>query len=204
MWQKIATIDEQLKQKIDELIQENKKAQRERKKDRILSKIDGLYYVLVTLSTFISGIIVAQHEFVFSFGAEPWLVGSVISMLVSFVVGFRAMVNDSLENRMLSWCLLFLSLMIYAWSGVSYLSLRLLGETNRFWFLIASGAGSLVLGMFTPKLAKRLTGWMEAKLSFLLGEKLDVWSKINKDLMYDTLLVVSISILANSLLSLVK
>ena len=52
-----------LEEKIDFLIAESEKAKLERKKERVLSKIDGLYNVLIALSTFLVGLIISQHGF---------------------------------------------------------------------------------------------------------------------------------------------
>ena len=52
-----------LEQKIDLLLEETKKAKAERKKERVLSKVDGFYNVLIALSTFAVGILVSQSYY---------------------------------------------------------------------------------------------------------------------------------------------
>ncbi len=50
-----------MEEKIDKLITEMDNAKIERKKERVLSKVDGLYNVLIALSTFVFGIIISQY-----------------------------------------------------------------------------------------------------------------------------------------------
>ena len=94
----------QLEEKIDLLIAESEKAKLERKRERVLSKVDGLYNVLIALSTFLVGIVISQHGFFVnasSFGLFFSVVGIILSVIFSYVVGFMGMVKDSLENRIL-------------------------------------------------------------------------------------------------------
>ena len=52
-----------VEEKIDLLIAESENAKLERKRERVLSKVDGLYNVLIALSTFLVGLVISQHGF---------------------------------------------------------------------------------------------------------------------------------------------
>ena len=96
-----------LEQKIDSLLEkETKKAKAERKRERVLSKVDGFYNVLIALSTFVVGNLVSQHDYFFgkfSIGFSLSIIGIVLSMIISYIIGFKGMITDSMENRLISW-----------------------------------------------------------------------------------------------------
>lgn len=113
------SITKTIEEKIDFLIEESEKAKIERKRERILSKIDGLYNVLIAFLTFTIGIMVSRYDFLYEVsGLLVPLMGIVSTMIFSFSIGFRGMVNDSMENRVLAWCLLIVSLVFYS---ISYI-----------------------------------------------------------------------------------
>jgi hypothetical protein len=93
--------------KIDDLLiafEENKK---ERKKETLLSKLDGLYNLLITFSVFALGLIISQKGImVTNYLLFYGLIGIIISMVFSFILGVKGMISNSMEYRLLSYCLL--------------------------------------------------------------------------------------------------
>lgn len=85
-----------LERKIDQLIQDNANSKKEHKREIVLSKVDGLYNVLIAISTFTVGILISQHAYFFnqfSTGFTLSIIGIVISMIVSYAIGLRGMPN---------------------------------------------------------------------------------------------------------------
>jgi len=185
-----------LEEKIDFLIEESEKTKQERKKEKALSRIDGLFYSLITLSTFTSGLIISQHDFLTakeSVGLLFFMVTIVLSMLFSFITGFNGMLYDSMENRILAWCFLLVCLTLYP--------TILLGSVAKIIFVqnetavLLSGA---VLGIVTSSVlglvSKKFTNWLEARLSSVLGQKIDVWEKIKRKILSRFLLIYLLSL----------
>jgi hypothetical protein len=185
-----------LEQKIDSLIEEFEKEKQERKRERVLSKIDGLYSLLLALSTFVIGIIISQHDIVIiqgSIGLLFSLVGIILSMIMSFVIGFKGMVNDSMENRILAWCSLSTTLFFYSTIPVIFLIDFLFGE-GTIWTAIAITVIGFLAGSFQSTFSKRFTRWIETKLTSLLGQKVDVWTKIRKRVSTYVFSVIGVSV----------
>ncbi len=104
-----------MEQKIELLIEEYKNSKKERKRENILNKLDSLYNVLITISTFALAILISQH---FSFNKIPLgfslpIIGIILSLLVSYSIGVKAMITDSLKYRLFSWSLL-VNCLVYA------------------------------------------------------------------------------------------
>ena len=175
-----------LEQKINLLLEETKKAKTERKKERVLSKIDVVYSVIITLTVFIMGIMVNKFDFLVKpTGLIALLIPFVLTLAYSFLIGFRAMVNDSMDNRVLSWCLLIVSmiwwLVIYFFASVGYLFLFRWASQNWYYGLatyILMGAITALLFYASNTVGKKFTLWCETELGSLLGEKVIVWEKI--------------------------
>jgi len=168
---------EGLEEKVDTLIKEFEKARLERKKERILSKVDGLFYVLITLSTFVVGIMVSQHEFVLT---NSWLlftmVWLVFSMTISFFYGFRGMVVDSLEKRILAWCFLFSTLVSYIPFSIAFYLGEVFGPSalGALFSLLCGLLSGLVLVLLSWRFAR----YFGTRLSTLLGEEIGEWRTI--------------------------
>jgi len=177
-----------LEEKIDSLIEEMKKSRQQRKRDRIFSKIDGLFYVLITLSTFISGIIITQSHFLIETSVLLPLIGVLLSMLISFAIGFKGMISYSIENRIYAWYFLLVSLAWYAIFPMNWISIAIFGEQS-IWYLVSGGVSGLLVGFFQVAIAEKLVNWAETKLTSLLREQVSVWSKI-KDRINRTIMSV--------------
>ena len=189
-----------LAEKIDTLIKEFERARQERKRERILSKMDGLYYVLISISTFASGLMISQHSSLSATSLYP-LTGFLLSMLASFAIGFKGMISDSMENRILAWCLLAASI---AWVSVTTIAwwagfgLKMSG----IWLTVASFAVGCAAGFFQIVISMIFTRWIEARLSSLLGEDVEVWSKIGKRIDRYVFALYSVSIVLTIAISL--
>jgi hypothetical protein len=200
-------ITENLEEKIDSLIEESEKAKLERKRDRVLSKMDGLYYVLITLSTFVIGILASQRDVFISEGIASFLllwsmVMIVFSLLNSFIVGFKGMVNDSMENRILAWCLLLVSSGFIVNNLILYCVVLLLGQ-NPVWVIDAL---VLLIGISSGfslfPVMKRFTKWIERNLASLTGQKVDEWGKI-RDRILGSIVLIQVSSAATSIVILI-
>ena len=111
-----------LEEKIDALQEYLNKVDQERKNERILSKLDGFYNVLISVSTFSIGLIVSQRAY-FSNGISSiilfLLISIVLSMIVSFIKGINGMIKNILIHRVMSWGLL-ISAFISFLAGIVY------------------------------------------------------------------------------------
>jgi hypothetical protein len=155
-----------LEKKIDSLIEESEKAKIERKREKVLSKVDGLYNVLIALSTFIIGIIITQIKFLIGVDTVALLfamVGVVLSMLFSFLIGFKGMVNDSMEKRVLSWVLLLTCFVSYMFTMLAFVA-NALFRPSIVVSIISSVLG-VALFFIQIYFSKRFTKWLESKLS---------------------------------------
>jgi len=184
-----------LERKIDFLIEESEKMKQKRKRDKALSKIDGVFYSLIALSTFISGLIINQLDFLTAKGSQGLLllmVAVVLSMLFSFIVGFKGMLYDSIENRILAWCLLLVGLVFYSATLFIYvIDVILMNKTLAF---LVSAVLGLLNGLIHRFLSEKFTHWVEARLTPLLGQKIDVFGKIKNKILGDFLLIYLLSL----------
>ena len=138
--------------KIDSLLEYLAEAKNERKKDRILSKIDSLYNVLIALVTFSLGVLISQREIIFRgyFNAlSLFVIGAILTLIISYIIGLNAMIKDSFNQRILSWTLFVLSLI--------YLSLQC--------------CSSIVIQVFGPSLFTYITSFIIIIISFFLPKK---------------------------------
>lgn len=174
------------------MIEESEKTKQERKKDRVLSRIDGFFYSLIALSTFTSGLIISQHDFLTSKESGGLLfpnVAAVLSMLLSFITGFKGMLYDSMENRIYAWCLLLIGFVFYLTTALVWVAIITVPMSRISWSIISIVAG-LTGGLLQVFLSKKLTDWVEAKLSPILGQKIDVWKKINSRIVVGFLTII--------------
>ena len=181
--------------KVDWLIEESKKAKIERKRDRVLAKIDGLHNVLIALSTFIIGIIITQNKSLIGVNTAGILysmVGVVLSILFSFVIGFNGMVSDLMEQRVLSWVLLLTCFVSFLVIGLAFVANHFLGIT--IWATITSLVLGVILFVIQIFFAKRFTKWLESKLTSLLGEKVDEWGSIKKKVLNYVFYIIGLSL----------
>jgi hypothetical protein len=166
-----------LEEKIDSLIEEIVQTRKERKRDRVFSKVDGLFYVLISLSTFVVGLLITQYSFLRQNYLLLAPIGTLLSMLISFVIGFKGMINDSTELRIWSWCLLFASSSWY----LAYPMVGIFGfifKETLLWRNLALSIFGLIFGLFQIKIVGKFANWTEVKLTCLLAEKVSVWSEI--------------------------
>lgn len=168
-----------LEEKLETLIREIQKSQDQNSRDRLFSKIDGLFYVFITLSTFISGLTIANLPSLIRpemSGLLFPLVLASLSLVTSFTVGFKGMINDSIETRFLAWSLLilcFFTLACFSCTSAIYLALP---ENNvlRPWL---GFLGGFVSPFFAMLFSSKTIHWIEAKFTILLREKIAVWSE---------------------------
>jgi len=178
-----------LEEKIDSLLKDFEEAKQERKRERTLSKIDGLYNLLITLSTFTIAIIISQSKAILTnvLISLP-MIGIVFSMIISFIIGVRGMLNNSMENRMLSYCLLLslsmwyiaIPTLIIASDYLTTLELRIL-----------AGITTIALSGLTIIFSKFFIQRFEKKFHYLFEQETNVWKKIaSKILLYVVVMVV--------------
>lgn len=99
-----------LKEKIDNLSLKFEK-------ERFLIRVDELYYVLLTISIFITGFFISEYSSIvrnplYSFP----IIATIFTLLISFVIGLYGVIKDINEYRIYAWTLvvscLFLTIMI--------------------------------------------------------------------------------------------
>jgi len=163
----------------------------EREKEKILSKTDAIFYVLITLSTFVIGILISQRNviglnIIISFP----LLGIVFSLIISFIIGVHGMINNSMKNRMLAYCLL-ISLPIW------YTALPVLFYASKYLSTMELQAGAIVLVIILTILtilrASAFVRWFEKKFPILFENEINVWKSIS---MYIIMFVFLIFVLA--------
>jgi len=177
---------ETLEQKIDLLLEETRKAKAERKRERVLSKVDGFYNVLIALSTFAVGILVSQHDYFFgkfSIGFSLSIIGIVLSMMISYVIGFEGMITDSIENRLVSWGLLVASLIYFSITPLLALNYVLFGENALVYFQIRN-ALSIALATTQFIVSPIITLRIDKKLASLTGQKTFVSKKEQSKILF--------------------
>jgi len=190
--------NESSEEKIDRLLHAFEEDKRERKKARILAKIDGLHNVLIALSTFIIGLIITQNKFLIgvnTVGILFSMVGVVLSILFSFVIGFKGMVGDLMEQRVLSWVLLLTCFVSFLFIILAFVANHFLGLT--IWATITSAILGGIIYFVQVFFAKRFTKWLESRLTSLLGEKVDEWNSIKKSVFGYVLYIIAIALVVS-------
>jgi len=191
-----------VEEKIDWLIAESEKAKVERKRERVLSKVDGLYNVLIALSTFLIGLVISQHGFFVnasSFGLFVSVSGIILSMIVSYVVGFMGMVKDSIETRILSWGLFLTSVTLL---GISYV-ISFVSMRND----IVSGLERVSVGLVCVYVilgfSSKIVTLVEAKYSLIIGQETHEWVKIRKNVIFNVGIISTVIFLVTFSISVV-
>jgi hypothetical protein len=159
-----------IEEKIDSLING-------REKERILSRLDGLFNLSITLSTFIVGIFVSQREFIATNVIISFpLIGVVFTMVFSFVIGtVKGVFGKSMKYRMLAYCLLlFLPLWFVAIPILVALSSYVTTLELQTWTLVAT----IILSLLTISLSKFFVQSFERKFPSLFEQEINTWKKI--------------------------
>jgi hypothetical protein len=190
--------NDSLEEKIDWLIWESKNQKIERKKERIISKIDGLYNVLFALTTFFLGLFVSQYHILsssLSYLLFP-IIGLVLSMITSYSIGFLAMVRDSIESRILSWGVflsgLTLSLTLYFFLDVAFWT----GELLQIFSLLIIQFSFLAFFYF---LALRFVSFLERKFLNIVGGDSHGWERMKYRVMEKIILASIVNFIGSFL-----
>lgn len=181
-----------LEEKLDLLIDELKKAELGRKRDKVFSKIDSFYNILVALSTFVVGVIITQHQNFtgpISVGILFSMVGVVPSMLYSYYLGFKGMIKDSIEDRIRAWCLLLVSVLWYLMTPVFFVVNALVRNDALLYNSLAIVFAVLLLSVAMLS-SYIFTKWVEARLTSLLNQKIDVWQQIWKNILFAPFIIL--------------
>jgi hypothetical protein len=128
------------------------------------------------------------------------MVGVVLSILFSFWIGFKGMVGDSMEQRVLSWVFLLTSFVSYLVIVPAFVANYFLGIT--FWATITSLVLGVILFFVQFYFAKRFTKWLESKLTALLGEKVDEWGSIKKKVFNYVFYIIGLSLFVSIVIAL--
>jgi len=115
-------------------------------------------------------------------------------MLISFVIGFKGMINDSTELRIWSWCLLFASSLWY----LVYPMVGIFAYMNAYLAIAICG---VIFGLFQIKIVGKFANWTEVKLTCLLAEKVSVWSEIKNKLSLTLLMTVGFTLMLSIILN---
>jgi len=158
-----------LEEKIDSLL-------KGREKERILSRVDGLFNLLITLSTFIVGIFISQREFIATNVIISFpLIGVAFSLIFSFIIGVVGMLRNLMKYRMLAYCLL---LFLPLWYLAMPILLIVANYLTTFWLQTATVISAIVLSFLTLYLSRLFTRSFEKRFSSLFEQEKEVWKKI--------------------------
>ena len=108
------------------------------------------------------------------------------------------MVNDSLEIRMWSWCLLFGS---YVWFVIFTIFFVATLWIEKPWTFVSFFVLGLLVGFFQVDFVRRFENWAERKLSSLLDEKVWLWMQIKERTTNSFFMVLGITVAFTLLLS---
>jgi hypothetical protein len=190
--------------KFEQLIERMENAAGVSEKNRLLTKLDGLYTFLISLSTFLIGIAVSQRV---SLGLNTilWfpLIGIVVTMVISFILGVRGMIiaREAIINRMLAYCLL-LSLPI--WLVTVPLLMLISTNLNSLELVGAVFLTGFLLSLVTFFLSKRLITWFTREFPYLfVGEK-DLYKKIRTKIIPYVTIILAISTIITTVIILVS
>lgn len=182
-------------EKIDYLIKKMDETQSQRKRDNALSKIDGLYTVLLALVTFFTGIIISQHNLMLNKDLiilEFFIVTIVFSLIFSAYSGYKGMILDSMDNRILAWCLLLSSLSLLFIFGILVTFVEVFNIRPIISLAIGFVSG-IIFFIIQPLISKKFTIWIEIKFMNLLGQKISVWRNIKNGIIIKILYIFFIS-----------
>jgi hypothetical protein len=165
--------DGNLEAKIDSLIEGFELAKLERRRENILSKIDGVYNVGIALSSFIVGLLINQRGLLIgvAMGSLPFsLIGVVLSILFSYAIGIHAMIKNSIDYRILSWGLLITGLTYF----LTFILILVNPQENMgylFGFLWVFLGLILVPTIFVYLLDRRLSGLLGTEKTKFMSPK---------------------------------
>jgi hypothetical protein len=191
-----------LEEKIDSLLRDSEETKQERKRERTLSKIDGLYNLLITLSTFTIGILISQGKTIVTNVLISFpMIGIVFCMIISFIIGVRGMINNSMENRMLSYCLLFSLSMWYVAVPILVIASDYLTTLE---LQIATGITAIVLSALTIIFSKGFIQWVEKKLPCLFEQEAISWRKIALKIILYVVVILLLTIIVTIIVFLIS
>lgn len=187
-----------LNEKIDSLLRDFEETKKERKRERTLSKIDGLYNLLITLSTFTIAIMISQSKAILTnvLISLP-MIGIVFSMIISFIIGVRGMLNNSMENRMLSYCLLLslsmwyiaIPILIIASNNLTTLELQILAAITT---IALSGLTIIFSKFFIQK--------FEKKFPYLFEQESNTWKRIALKILFYVIVMLVLTFIVTLVL----
>jgi hypothetical protein len=132
--------------------------------------------LLITLSTFIIGLIISQRDVIaINVLVSFPLVGIVLCMVSLFIIGVKGMVNDSMEYRTLSYCLLLTLPIWYLATAILVVISSVLTASQ---YQIVAFIAIFVLSAGTIIIAKLFSQRFEKKLPLLFEKEKNVWKKI--------------------------
>ena len=168
---------------IDDVLKELRGILREKKRDKVLAKIDSLFFVLVTLATFFSGIAITWHQTLIQSRMMTPIIGLLATLVCAFMIGFKGMVNDDVDTRIYSWSILFAS----SFWAVGWLAI---GISENIYIVLQIQAtaqgylGNLIVGIVTgisqSVFLKHFISWAENKLTSLLNESVETSPNVYK------------------------
>lgn len=192
-----------LEEKVDLLLRSFQGNQAERQKEKILTKLDGLYTLLISLSTFIFGIAISQRV-TLGLNTILWfpLIGIVVTMILSFILGVKGMIitRESIINRMLSYCLL-LSLPI--WLVTVPLLMLVSTGLNSLELVVVVFLTGFLLSVITFVLSKRLIGWFMKEFPCLFVGEDDIYRKVRTKIIPYVTIILGIATIITTIIILV-
>jgi hypothetical protein len=177
--------------KLDVIYETLNEMKHERAREKILSRTDVIYTVLLTLSTFTIGILISQRNSILTNAPMLFfLIGVVFSMIASFVVGVSGMIKDEMKKRISAYCLL-VSLPIW------YLSLSILMYVGNYLTELEVQITAYILApiliLLTIWALKSFTKRFERTFPLLFEKDSNIWKDISKDVLFYVMAIFVLS-----------
>jgi hypothetical protein len=157
--------------------------------------MDGIFNLLVGLSTFLIGILIVQRDFITSniFLLFP-LVGIVITMVLSFAIGtIKGIFGQSMRFRVLAYCLLML---LPIWYGTIIGLTYLVTNTSGLPFFATMFVASTLLCILTLVLSRAFSNWFEERFPYLFDKEKNIWNNLYSLILTIIIIIVLVSIIS--------
>lgn len=174
-----------------------------REKEQILSRMDGLFNVLITISTFIVGLLITQRTLIAAniFVSFP-LTCVILTLVVSFVIGtVKGVFGKSMYSRLLSYCLLLSLPLWYITIPITLLFAP--PHVSTFEFQAISVVTLTLLIIFSGLISKFFIQWFKKKFEIIFETKYHVSSRIYYDVSLMASLIVALAIVTSVIMYIV-
>jgi hypothetical protein len=174
-----------------------------REKEQILSRMDGLFNVLITISTFIVGIIITQRSFIATniFISFP-LTCVIFTLISSFIIGtIKGIFGKSMDYRILSYCLLLTLPLWYIAIPITLLFAPPRVSSFQYQGIIILTLIFLIV--FSVIVSRLFVRWFRQEFKIIFEPNYQVSNKIYYWLIVVTLMIIALAIVASVIMFIV-